>query len=215
MSRCALLLLASALGLACRAPAPPVEPASSSEPAASERDAEGEQEARSTEPTVAAPEQEGTPVLDIDLSRNSGEALLASVDAITHLELSDGQRVVLRFDDAVRDELVESLREAEIVDSLAMTPSPWPEARVLIHVEGRDAPFVASILAGGQLRLNAREPWGNRIADEEGAPDFEKVRDLGYSEALWDAAAAELGPGESIEHRRPRGGPSLDDPFGD
>jgi hypothetical protein len=184
--------LVISVALACTRAAP-----ASDEPAAIE--------AEQAAPPVLAPEREPE-AADPEQTRNSGAALVAAAERITHLELSDGEQTILRFDDAVRDELVASLRE-EQDNGLSATSPPWPGYWVLVHVEGRAEPFVASIVAGGALRLNARDPLALEIATPEGAPDFENISDVGYSELLFDAAAMKLGPPESKEYRLPPDAP--------
>lgn len=178
-------------------------------------------------PAVLAPEQEGAPLADVDLDANSGAALIALADRITHVELRFGDETILRFDDAVRDQIVETLREAKLADSLSATSPPWPDYWVILHVEGRDEPFVASIISMGGLRINARDPYSLMIADDEGLPDFENIEDVGYSDLLYDAVAERVGPPQGKEYQkaprpRPKGGKQPDprddsdlaDPFG-
>ncbi|MGH1348977.1 MAG: hypothetical protein ACRBN8_46015 [Nannocystales bacterium] len=73
---------------------------------------------------------------------------------------------------------------------------------MLIHVEGRPEPFVASVVvAGGGLRLNPRAPSALGIADCEGSLDVDNIAELGPWDAMWDAMTALVGPTASKEYQ--------------
>ncbi len=156
-----------------------------------------------SQPALVAPEREPQPDPSPAPERldNSGEALVAHADRITHLELSDGERALMRFDDAVRDELVDSLRDEIVSEGLSASAPPWPGYFVLVYIEGHDAPIITSLRAVGGLRVNARDPYSLLIADDEGVPDFENIKDVGYSELLYDAVSERLGHPRSKEYQ--------------
>lgn len=132
---------------------------------------------------------------------NSAEALAERLDRITAIEISDGDNVIAKLTEAQLSAVTAELATAG-VGGISATSPPWPGYSVLVHVQDRPEPFVATVVALGSLRLNAREPYALKIADAQGSLDADNIAELGPCNAMWDLMTALVGPTASKEYQR-------------
>lgn len=156
---------------------------------ATQQPAEAAQPPQPTEPAAEATEP--TP--------NDADSLRSAASRLQRIEIADEDSHEILF--AATPEVVAAVRESLIANTedpgTPMGSPQWPVA-VLLHVEGRDEPFIAFPIGPVSLRLNSKEPWSAMIANEQGEVDGRSTA-VDVDDALFEAIGGAMGP--SAEHK--------------